>query len=131
MNLSCCGVKEIRGLSEHTSAVDAFRAFGAVTCLRMMTDSTGKTCLDKSGKPIPDPMERFRYVIFTQARKPDYEYGEGFAAFLKGNMRGQIQETTFNMNPNSGNQLKVWLWTIDWDTVKAWFQEDAKARKAA
>ena len=122
LNLSCCGVKEIRGLSYSGSASEAFREFGKLTFQR--------TQLDLQGNPQPAPIDKFRYVLFSQAGKPEYEYGTAFAEFLREHNLGTILETSFNLNPNSGNQLKVWLWTVDWGAVKAWFATHAEKKVA-
>ena len=112
-NLRCCGVKEIAGLSFTTSAQHAIRQFGDLTYYRQVKDCNNKI--------LPAPFENFRYVMFTQANMPGgmAKYGDSFAAFIQKHKLGSLVETPYNLNPNSGNQVKVWLWTVDHPKVKA------------
>jgi len=113
-NLTCCGVKEISELSTFETPMEVFKAFAGLTYLRrgpvyVETDNEYKLVKD-----APQPFERFRYVIFSQAVKRA-TYGTAFAKFIEKYKLGTLQSTEFNINPNSGNYLKIWTWTVDHD----------------
>jgi hypothetical protein len=68
----------------------------------------------------------WRYAVFTQAgtRKT---YGKKFAALIKKENLGEVvQATTKSVkNPNSGNVLKAWIWTVNHRNLRAWAQKQA------
>lgn len=87
----CCGLREITYLADHArDPEDAARAFAA------------DVEYDKN----------FRYAIFTQAGVRS-TYGVKFAAFILANGLGEVVETGWNTNPNTGSRLKVWVWTVN------------------
>ena len=112
VGLQCCGVKEISGLSDYESAAYAMQDFWNTTYGRKVPNLIGNNL-------VPAPMVNFRYCIFTQARHT-YDYGIDFAKFITNNKLGTIAETDFNTNPNSGNDVKVWIWTIDHNALGRW-----------
>jgi hypothetical protein len=101
--LSCCGIMELQQLSYHRSnPVTILKAFG-----------------DCFYKPLYSDMnEKFRYALFSAAGKRS-AYGNRFAAYIRANKLGDVIETGMHVNPNSGNLLKAFLWTVDHDAVKA------------
>src|SRR3990167_6150578 len=104
----CCGIREIAGLSSYTTPEAAFRAMSKLAWVR--TDMVlGPNRISVMGWV---PQDRFRYVIFSQALT-DATYGIRFADFILTKKLGALHETDFNLNPNSRNQLKVWMWTVD------------------
>lgn len=107
-NLGCCGVKEITGLAGHKSAPDAMRAY----CKRPFSHDTA----------FAPPSCAF--TLFT-APQP-YKYGHVFAAFILKNKLGDVQEIGPTLNPNSGNRLQVWVWTVDRPALEKWYRADLK-----
>lgn len=103
MRLRCCGVREIGELSSLRSPVEQLRAFA------------------REAYPYNS---RFRYALFSQARKRS-KYGDLFAAFIREERLGTVIETEWKRNPNSGNPLKIFLWTVDHPAVKRWMKRDA------
>ena len=83
-----------------------------------------------------DQYSRFRFAIFTEAHNPTQtedlgpKYGQRFAAMIRKKGLGDLIETGRHINPNSGNKLKVWVWTIDHAALVGWLKEDAKKRHA-
>lgn len=104
--VSCCGIREMGGLSEHEGHMEGF--------MREM----GKHTID----PGTTTGSRWRYCIFSQANK-GRKYGIELAAYIKEHNLGDVVETGWNVNPNSGNDLKVWMWTVDWDAFRAHYQK--------
>lgn len=101
--IACCGMREIGSLSAHRSPEEAMKAFAGQTL---------KT------------HQNFRYVIFSEAvYRPAANrrgYGRAFAAFIRSEKLGKVSTTGWNVNPNSGNNLKAWIWTVDWTALQKW-----------
>ena len=107
--MDCCGIKEISGLSYAKNSAEAMYSF--------MNNSY-------------DWNQRFRYVIFSQA-KTNATYGKKFAAFIRKHKLGSTVVTRGeHRNPNSGNVLKIWIWTINWFAVKTWYKKEALKQEA-
>ena len=62
---------------------------------------------------------KFRYVVFndTPTQGSDRPSGAKLANFIKKNKLGDIIVTKSNINPNSGNSLRVWVWTYNRQAV--------------
>lgn len=105
--LTCCGVFEISELCFHKSPREAMTAFVQVV-------------LGPSHGILYNP-SRFAYVMFTAAGKEKpLVYGEKFKAYIVKEGLGTVVETGVNLNPNSNNQLKVFLWTVNHPALAAW-----------
>ena len=85
---------------------------------------------------------RFRFATFTEALpyatpndllddNPRYKYGRAFAAFIRENALGSLVETGYEVNPNSGNRLKVWVWGIDHTALKSWYEKNKPSVRTA
>jgi hypothetical protein len=100
---SCCGLREISGLSDHCDSAEAMQAF--------------------CGSVIFSGYLRCSHAIFSEARgmlMNDGPYGERFAAYIRRHNLGTVTASKRVENPNSGNQLKVWVWTINKRNLRAW-----------
>jgi hypothetical protein len=117
---SCCGLYELFELNQDRSAEQTLKQFVQKSGYKykpLWTDN------DEYDKP-------FSHVIFTAAhqRKAKFDdpehpsYGTRFAEFIKANKLGSVTESATTENPNSGNQLRVYVWAVDWTKVKAWDQ---------
>lgn len=111
--LACCGVFELHRLCYFDTPQSAFLAYVDKTYLR----KEKRMQLDNTIADVAYPFDHFRYVIFTQAKKMEH-YGKAFAAFIEKHALGSVIHTTFNKNPNSGNFVKVWVWTVDHDACQ-------------
>ena len=104
-NLACCGIKEIDGLSRTKYPAEAMYSL-LYNC------------------------EGFRYIIFSQAGAKA-KYGERFANFIYRHKLGSIVSTRgVYKNPNSGNILKAWIWTVDTKACNEWFEEEDAKQEA-
>lgn len=108
----CCGIRELHGLSQY---VDRRRVFDAQKALKDFTKMVY----------YPDHLgrwrDRWRFAIFAENRS--YTYGREFMAFIKELGLGDVVESQRDVNPNSSNQLKVYLWTVNHEAVKAWMKD--------
>jgi hypothetical protein len=69
---------------------------------------------------------KWRYAVFTQAGKGE-SYGRKFAALIRKQKLGTVVQATTKTvtNPNSGNVLKAWLWTVNHKNLRKWAQKQA------
>lgn len=115
--MKCCGIRELSGLSHQDNPQKSMYQFARLTYLREIEDST------KKGSFLKRPDPGFRYILFSQARR-DNKYGVEFGAYIESNGLGKVAETPFNVNPNSSNPLKIFIWTVDHDALKAWVKKN-------
>src|SRR5258708_7051876 len=118
--ISCCGVREIALLSAHRDAESAMKSFVEETSPEVNTYYSD----------VPHRRDKFRYALFSGTKRS--KYVDWFATYIVANKLGEVVETGWNKNPNSGNQLKVCVWTIDWDALKKWSKgdEDGKGKSS-
>ena len=112
----CCGVREIGGLSGYEE-----RTGRRKTNEQHMADMW--TQMYQTSEDYPVGQVNWRYAIFTQANHPialgKAVYGEDFAAYIRTNNLGNVIETEGDhKNPNTGNWVKVWVWTVNHDTTR-------------
>ena len=105
--LQCCGVKEIIGLSNVSTA-------------------EYKEVIKRLALSIFHEDHGCAFYLFSQATNSDdpktsttnkVKYGEKFREFIESEKLGTVIETATEINPNSFNNLKVWLWTVDRDRL--------------
>lgn len=80
---------------------------------------------------VADPLGHTRnlpaFFLFTQAKARkgrSRSYGEQFERLLKRHRLGTLISTPNNLNLNSGNNVKVWLWKVDRDACRRWWERD-------
>jgi len=135
--MQCCGMRELSSLSAHNgNSEKALLSFGESTYFFRREKVIAKDGFNLERRVVDDPQVKFRYAIFTQAGRDQAGYGFKFAAFIRENRLGDVLETPFYNNPNSGNDVKVWIWAINHDNTKKLVTElkgkqfqDATARK--
>lgn len=101
----CCGIKELTDLVAKGDPVLNMKDFVSQAYDRELFNG------------------KFRYGIFAEANQFDSNaktYGRQFAKLIIDNKLGTLVETERNVNPNSGNEVKVWVWTINHEAVKKW-----------
>lgn len=95
--LSCCGVSEIDGLQSPVKTLKD-------VCDEYFISEVGRT-----------------YVIFT-----DVFYstkGERLVKYIKLNKLGVIYGTKYKTNINSGNMIKLWVWSPHDRNLKKWWKK--------
>lgn len=78
---------------------------------------------DEDSAKLP---RNFRYAIFSQAgigRGQGARYGTNLAAYITRNKLGKVISTGTSINPNSGNLLKVFVWTVDHKALEKWAEK--------
>ena len=133
-SMSCCGVREISGLRGYCGGPAAMRAFVAYLKQPGGYPAGYKATKPGDGTSSAAYNSSFRYVFFTQAQPQKINnrgYGYAFAAFIRKHKLGEvvIASEGDHVNPNSGNHLKMWTWTVDHDRLNKWYVKDAAAVK--
>ncbi len=100
----CCGFKEIDGIEYANTPEETKQALKDV-------------CRDFFDG------EDAAFLFFTGVSKE--RYGQKFKALILKNKLGTIIETKAKRNPNSGNAIKAWVWTVN----RKNFKEYAKKHK--
>ena len=98
--MACCGTRELVGVSYRLP-------FALVKDLVL------------SGK--------FAHVFFTDTdiRKPQRECsGWAMEEFINANNLGKVIMSETRVNPNSGNKLTAWIWTVSRNKLKKWQKEN-------
>lgn len=100
--ISCCGVGEIDGLGDCEDAADAMT--------RLLRDN---------GVP------RQPFIVFTQATSGANvtSYGTRFRAYILKHKLGTVLASAGKVNPNSGNHVKVFLWTVNKGNMQKLFNK--------
>lgn len=62
------------------------------------------------------------FIVFTGVTKE--LYGRKFKKFILDNKLGTVIETESKRNPNSGNRIKTWIWTVNITKLKSWFKKN-------
>ena len=108
---SCCAVIQIASLGSEKDATTAFQNFY------------------KSAKNNFE--NEFRFVLFSQSNDKKEKYGENFAAFIEKNKLGTITATPTKGNPAYDNEsmVKVFIWTVDWNAVNTFRENDPTLKK--
>lgn len=116
--MSCCGVRELNGLSWETEPEMSFISFA--NQIYDLAPNAPHNC-------------KFRYAIFTEAlladqkdRAKNFSYGLNFEAYILENKLGTVTKTGENLNPNSGRDVIVYVWTIDHDQCRKHISELSK-----
>jgi hypothetical protein len=109
-NNECCAVREIGGLIASPTARAALQVVGPRLVNRI------NQCDVADGHASG-------HVMFTQAGE-EFSYGIRFAAYLRRHRLGTIVATRFNMNPNSGRGVKVWMWQPHLPNLIKWIAKE-------
>lgn len=94
--MSCCGVGEISGLSDHGGGIDAIR--------RIIRDRDWND-------------NKYPFYFFADALG-NRQGGTLLASTIKKHKLGVLMPTTTRINPNSDNKIKAWLWIPDKGALK-------------
>lgn len=113
-------MRELHGLQFTSNAKSAMKEFLEASCPResLYSWNTGKYTHLKE--------LRFSHVVFSEAKDGSGAYGERFAAYIRRNNLGDVVASGRRVNPNSGNQVKCWVWTLNKRALMAWANKNIK-----
>ena len=99
-----CGVVEVHHLPDESPAFTAF--------------AIGNHLYHKAnGRPSA-------FVVFSDVVDKKQSRGADLAEFLKGLNVGELFESHKQVNPKSGNTIRVWLLTVNHDAFRKWYSEE-------
>lgn len=104
VSTQCCGVMEAHGIGEGHTPHESL-----------------KRMLSYNGQQVPS----CAHITFTSVERDGLTYGRDFADFIKSSHLGTITEGAVCPNPNTSNNVKVWIWHLDRDALKAWWGKHA------
>lgn len=111
-NTSCCGLKEIEDLQDADEPEDA---------VRLLLDISGtKEYSTTQHRYVPKLNILFSHVLFTEVIG-DGGYGRQLSAYVKKHHLGTVVMSSTSTNPNTGNRIRCYIWTIDKPAIKAWW----------
>ena len=125
---SCCGMREIEDIGgSGKTAAEALREF--CTNLPALYDYGKRSPggeFKLTGREIS-----FSLVVFTgvvkrnrgdSSSEREDNYGEAFADLLAAEKLGVVLPSAAGVNPNTGNTIQAWVWTVDRDELVAYAQ---------
>lgn len=100
--LECCGIAELDGISAERPETIIKQLFRDMYCYGEFNGT---------------------YAVFSNAIR--FKSGNALARFIRVNKLGSVQAAGRpKRNPNSGNQLKVWMWSINRRALERWAQKN-------
>lgn len=139
--LECCGIQELFDLSEmkltQKGAIAAMREIKSNLTEDAHYDAyyDWNTCQTERGDWCDEVFHCPAFFIYSQAGTPTDitgrgAYGDYFTSFIIEEGLGTVQMSEPALNENSGNLVRVYLWTVNQDAFKAWNGKRAKKEAA-
>lgn len=114
---TCCGVRDFDGLTG-SKAKDIIDLISRDRFMYEENYRMGRFVVDKN--TIVDN-NAYRFVMFTDVSQ-NFKLSDNLIKFIKVNKLGKATKVAQAMNPNSGNKLRVVIWTISDKGLKEWFK---------
>lgn len=141
-HMNCCGIRELYCLSEMKLTPKGAEKY--LRDVKAYLTEPGHyeeiynydTGTYENGDYYEEVVHTPAFFVFSQAGDESSveaagAYGDYFKKFIESQGLGTVQETEPALNENSGNLVKVFLWTVNQDAYKAWTGIPAKAKKEA
>ncbi len=97
-DMECCGVKEFHGMS------------GTPKDVLMNISGDKYHRYDE---------EEFAYVVFTDLARRTL--GDRLSKYITNHNLGTMYNIRTRKNPNSGNKIKMWIWSLNNSKLKTWW----------
>lgn len=104
---ACCGLDEIDGIDDTPKNVLVS------VCEDKYPDREWAEDGDQIG-------QEQAFILFTD-NVSDNNYGVNLAKYIKKNKLGTFTATRARENPNTGNMVRVWVWSPNEKNLKAWY----------
>lgn len=104
---ACCGIKEIADIYESN---------------KDNTEILQELCETRIGDENYPP-----YYFFSDTNEDNikFEYGKSLVKYIRDNKLGNIISTIpIKNNPNSGNDLKMWVWVVNPKALIKWWKKN-------
>lgn len=117
--MGCCGLREITGLSLMRDR--------SVTTLKTDPKLAMSNVVATMLAPYPQERRIAKTIsemnwidaVFTQANTT-FPYGEDFRNYILDHRLGSVISNDFKRNPNSSNQIRTYVWTMDRSNLAKW-----------
>ena len=113
-NLNCCGIKELIGFQNKKKSI---KKILKETC-------TTKYYINHSG--LLKNTFGNAYFIYSITNRQSPERGNKLANAIHKYKLGTVIKAPTAKNPNSKNELNVWLWRINQQSLKKWYRNELK-----
>lgn len=122
-DLECCGLKEFDGIINYPDPAMAILAL----CAKLSDSSVsygiwGPHHFEPANLRLGQMP--FAHLIMSQAGKETY--GMRLAKFIRANKLGRVTSGPPNRNPNTGNQVKVFIWTPNKPAIRKFWQKEVR-----
>lgn len=94
-----------------------------------LRSTSPKTQTRKIAAEVAETYRRAAFYIFSD--HAENSPGSRLADFLKEINCGKVIATESRVNPNSGNKIRVWMYTPSVAKLRAWLKDDNAATAAA
>jgi hypothetical protein len=125
-SINCCGIVELADIQNKDS----------VECLMELGRDVAQGFYNDKGVYINnqtlDPHQDLEcaFVIFSDANETGYAYGQPLADLIQKEKLGRVSQVWDKENPNSNNDLTLWVWTPNRKRYIAWFNKQKEAESA-
>ncbi len=106
---NCCGLTEFYNFDNYRSAKDVVKSI-----IRGLLHPVNIWQQKDSIDEFPP------FILFTDTKSTAGSKGEKLEKYIKINKLGTVKKTPYRINPNSGNKVQCYLWTINKTNLKAW-----------
>lgn len=96
----CCGIRELDGVQGCTAL---------------------QAAIDAANDWFAGEVRNGAYIFFSTTS--GHKIGHNLAVFIEEHGLGKVIQTKPNRNPNSGNLLTMWVWTVDKKNFKAFWNK--------
>lgn len=103
--IGCCGIYEINNLVDK--------------------DISPATVLVKV---VDELLREYPMVIFHDATK--FGNGKRLCTFIRGKKLGKVHASDKKMNPNSQNEIQMWIWYPNWDKLRTFLDEKVEIKES-
>lgn len=112
-----CGVREIDGLANRSPK----KALQQIYWEAIDRDEINSVDWRNDG------LLNFAFMMFSGVIKENY--AQKFKKYLLDNKLGEVIETKTKTNPNSNNDIRVYVWTINRKTYSQWYGENKPTKE--
>lgn len=127
-NFHCCGLAELANISDSSGDPKQMLLQSLSDAVRRDYDHYPFA----GGGKITNLDFECSHIVFSQAynRGSKLKAGQGYAdklaAYIKANDLGHVVRSRIATNPNSGNRVTVYLWTVNKRNLTAWYKRNPK-----
>jgi hypothetical protein len=105
-----CGVREVFGIQGYNEGSFYYSP-------KLFIKHFWDGCNDPSWE------RKFRFALFS-TREVEFKVLDDVTKYITDNELGTVMRSAVQINPNSGNNIQVCMWDIDWNNLKAFIAKE-------